>query len=134
MASTSQLGYTNSQTAFIDPISTSFVSRTSWTLPSKGVWLVICGYEFGTNTDNTVENKKLIISTTTGGTTPAAYGLYYFDEINDAAGGALLRQVGTIMGVVSVATSTILYANASSTVNIGTNMQLRLNVSWTRIG
>jgi hypothetical protein len=133
-ASNLQLGYTNSATTFTDPMSTSFISRSNFSLPSAGVWLVVCGYEWGTNAGNTVEQKRIVLSTTSGGSTPAAYGLQYFEEINETAGGASLRQVGTIMGVVTVGAVTTIHVNASSQVGSGTNTELRTNVSWTRIG
>jgi hypothetical protein len=133
MSSTSQLGYTNSATTFTDPMSNSLVARSNFSLPSKGVWLVICGYEWGTNAGNTVEAKELILSTTSGGSTPAAYGLSYYEEINDGAGAAGTRQIGTVTGVVSVGASTTIYVNARSQVASGTNTELRTNVSWTRI-
>jgi hypothetical protein len=136
MASTSQLGYTNTQTTFTDPMSNTLTARSNFTLPSKGVWLIICGYEWGTNAANVVEAKEIILSTTsgTGGTTPVAYGLEYYEEINDSAGAAGLRQVGTISGVVSVTAATTIYVNARSQISSGTNAELRTNVSWTRIG
>jgi hypothetical protein len=134
MASTSQLGYTDSETTFTDPMSNTLTARSDFSLPSKGVWLIICGYEWGTNSNNIVEAKELILSTTTGGSTPAAYGLEYYEEINDSAGAAGLRQVGTIMGVVSVTAATTIYVNARSQISSGTNTELTTNVSWTRIG
>jgi hypothetical protein len=133
MASTSQLGYTDSETTFTDPMSNTLTARSDFSLPSKGVWLIICGYEWGTNAANTVEAKELILSTTSGGATPAAYGLEYYEEINDGAGAAGLRQAGTIMGVVSVTAATTIYVNARSQISSGTNTELRTNVSWTRI-
>ena len=133
-ANNTQLGYTNSATTFTDPMSTSFISRSNFSIPSAGVWLVVCGYEWGTNAGNTVEQKRIVLSTTSGGSTPAAYGLEYFEEINETAGGASLRQVGTIMGVYTAGAVTTIHVNASSQVGSGTNTELRTNVSWTRIG
>ena len=135
-SSNTQLGYTNSATTFTDPMNNTLTARSNFTLASKGVWLIVCGYEWGTNTSNTVETKELILSTTSGasGTTPAAYGLEYFEEINDAAGASGSRQIGTIMGVFTATAATTIYVNARSQVNSGTNTELRTNVSWTRIG
>jgi hypothetical protein len=136
MSNTSQLGYTDSETTFTDPMNNTLTARSDFTLPSKGVWLIICGYEWGTNAANVVEAKEIILSTTsgTGGTTPVAYGLEYYEEINDSAGASGLRQVGTMSGVVSVTTATTIYVNARSQISSGTNTELRTNVSWTRIG
>jgi uncharacterized protein (DUF2345 family) len=129
-----QLGYTNSATTFTDPMNNTLTARSNFSLPSKGVWLIVCGYEWGTNTTNTVEKKEIILSTTSGGSTPAAYGLSYYEEIDDAAGITGARQIGTIMGVFTATAATTIYVNARSQVNSGTNTELRTNVSWTRIG
>jgi hypothetical protein len=129
-----QLGYTNSATTFTDPMNNTLTARSNFSLPSKGVWLIVCGYEWGTNTTNTVEKKEIILSTTSGGSTPAAYGLSYYEEIDDAAGITGSRQIGTIMGVFTATAATTIYVNARSQVNSGTNTELRTNVSWTRIG
>jgi hypothetical protein len=135
-ASSYQLGYTNTATTLTDPMSTSFISRSNFLLPTPGVWLIVCGYEWGTNAGNTVEQKRITLSETSGGFTPAGYGLQYYEEINETAGGASLRQYGTIMGVFTAGSvsGTTIYVNASSIVNSGTNTELRTNVSWTRIG
>jgi hypothetical protein len=129
-----QLGYTDSATTFTDPMNNTLTARSNFSLVSKGVWLIVCGYEWGTNTTNTVEKKEIILSTTSGGSTPAAYGLSYYEEIDDAAGITGARQIGTIMGVFTATATTTIYVNARSQVNSGTNTELRTNVSWTRIG
>jgi len=132
--STSALGYTDTETTTTNPMGTSLIARSDFSLPSKGVWLIICGYEWKTNTSNTVTSKQLVLSTTTGSATPAANGLEYYEEINDAAGAAEVRQRGTLSGVLSVTAATTIYVNALSTVSSGTNTQLVTKVSWTRIG
>jgi len=129
-----QLGYTDTATTFTDPMNNTLTARSNFSLASKGVWLIVCGYEWGTNTTNTVEKKEIILSTTSGGSTPAAYGLSYYEEIDDAAGITGSRQIGTIMGVFTATATTTIYVNARSQVNSGTNTELRTNVSWTRIG
>jgi hypothetical protein len=96
--------------------------------------LIVCGYEWYSNAGNTIEQKRIVLSTTSGGSTAAGYGLQYYEEINETAGGASPRQYGTIMGVVTVGASTTIHVNASSIVSSGTNTELRTNVSWTRIG
>ena len=133
-SSTSQIGYNDSATTLTDPMSNTLTARSNFTLPAKGVWLVICGYEWNTNTSNTVESKLLVLSTTSAGTTPAAYGLDYYEEINDAAGAAGDRQKGCLSGVINATASLIIYVNARSSVSSGTNTELRTNVSWTRLG
>jgi hypothetical protein len=133
-SSTSAIGYNDSATTLTDPMNNTLTARSNFTLPAKGVWLVICGYEWNTNTSNTVESKLLVLSTTSAGTTPAAYGLDYYEEINDAAGAAGNRQKGTLSGVINATASLIIYVNARSSVSSGTNTELRTNVSWTRLG
>lgn len=132
--STSALGYTDTETTTTNPMSNTLAERSNFSLPSKGMWLVICGYEWYTNTSNTVRAKLLVLSKTTASTTPAANGLQYYEEINDAAGAAELRQQGTLTGVVTATAATTIYVNARSEVDSGTNTKLITNVSWTRIG
>ena len=132
--STSALGYTDTETTTTATMNNTLTARSDFSLPSKGMWLVICGYEWYTNTSNTVRAKLLVLSKTTASATPAANGLQYYEEINDAAGAAELRQQGTITGVVSATAATTIYVNARSEVDAGTNTKLITNVSWTRIG
>ena len=112
----------------------TLAERSNFDLPSKGVWLVICGYEFSSNAVNTIELKQVVLSKTTASSTVAAPGLAYFEQIDDAAPSAQVRQRGTITGVVTVSAATTIYVNARSAVNSGTNTKLITNVSWTRIG
>jgi hypothetical protein len=129
------LGYTDTQTTTTNPMTNTLAERSNFDLPSTGVWLIICGYEFSSNAVNTIELKQVVLSLTSASATAAAYGLAYFEQIDDAAPSAQVRQRGTITGVVSVgiAPETI-YVNARSAVNSGTNTKLITNVSWTRIG
>jgi hypothetical protein len=133
MANT-RLGYTDTETTTTDPMNNTLTARSDFSLPNRGVWLIICGYEWYTNTSNTVRAKMLVLSTTSGGSTAAAYGLQYFEEINDAAGAAEIRQRGTLSGVYTATAATTIYVNARSEVDSGTNTKLITNVSWTRIG
>jgi hypothetical protein len=135
MASTSQLGYTDFKAATTDPMSNTLAERMNFTLPSKGVWLIIGQLYWETNTSNTVEVKEAVISTIsgTGGSAAAATGLIYYEEINDAAGAAGKRQHLNINGVYTATAATTLYCNARSQVNSGTNTIFNIQVSWTRI-
>ena len=128
------LGYTNTELTTTDPMTNTLAERSNFDLPSKGVWLVICGYEFSSNAVNTIELKQVVLSKTSASGTVAAPGLAYFEQIDDAAASAQVRQRGTITGVVTVAAATTIYVNARSAVNSGTNTKLITNVSWTRIG
>jgi len=134
MASTSQLGYTDTETTITNPMSGTLAERSNFNLPSKGVWLIICGYEFSSNTTNTIETKQVVLSKTTASSTAAAPGLTYLEQIDETATSTQARQRGTITGVVSVAAVTTIYVNARSIVDAGTNTALETNISWTRIG
>jgi hypothetical protein len=130
----SALGYTNTETTTTDPMSSTLAERSNFNLPSKGVWLIICGYEFSSNTTNTIETKQVVLSKTTASSTAAAPGLTYLEQIDETATATQARQRGTITGVVSVGAVTTIYVNARSIVNAGTNTALETNISWTRIG
>jgi hypothetical protein len=134
--STSAIGYTDTKAQTTNPMSNTLAERMNFTLPSKGVWLIIGQLYWETNTSNTVEVKEAVISTTSGsgGSTPAAYGLVYYEEINDAAGSAGKRQHLNINGVYTATAATTLYCNARSQVSSGTNTIFNISASWTRIG
>jgi uncharacterized protein (DUF2345 family) len=134
MTSTSQLGYTNTKTATVDPMSTTLTSRMTIDIPSKGVWLIVCQLYFATNSGNTVEQKEVIVSETSGSSAIAAYGLIYYEEMNDNAGGASKRQYQNINGVYTSTGAKTLYVNARTQVDAGTNMEFNVAASWTRIG
>ena len=133
MANT-RLGYTNSAQTTTTAISNTLTSRSSFSLPNRGVWLIICGYSWASGASNTIEAKELVLSTTSGGTTPAAYGLQYYEEINDGAGAAEVRQRGTLTGVYTATAATTIHVNARAQVNSGTQPTFISSVSWTRIG
>jgi len=134
MTSDIQLGYTDTETTTTDPMTNVLAERSNFSLPSKGVWLVICGYEFSSNAANTIELKQVVLSKTTASNVAAAPGLTYLEQIDETAPSAQARQRGTITGVVSVTAATTIFVNARSTVASGTNTKLETNVSWTRIG
>jgi hypothetical protein len=134
MSSTSQLGYTNTKTATTDPMSNTLTSRMTIDIPSKGVWLIVCQLYFATNTDNTVLAKEVVVSETSGSSAIAAYGLIYYEEINDPAGAAGIRQYQNINGVYTSTGAKTLYVNARTAVNSGTNTEFNVAATWTRIG
>lgn len=134
MSNNRQLGYTDTEVTTTEPMTNTLAERSNFALPSKGVWLIICGYEFSSGAVNTIELKQVVLSITTASGTAAAPGLAYFEQIDDAAPSIQVRQRGTITGVVTVSAATTIYVNARSTVNSGTNTKLITNVSWTRIG
>jgi len=135
-SSTSQIGYTVSTTFDCGTVSNVLTNETSFTLPSKGVWLIICGHEWITASGNTVENKQLYFSSVAGlsGNTGIGNGLEYFEEINDDAGGASTRQKLTMSGVVVITSATTVYVNAKADVDTGTRPTCKLEYSYTRLG
>jgi hypothetical protein len=131
---TSALGYTDTETTTTNPMSNTLAERSNFELPSKGMWLVICGFEFSSGTTNIIQFKQVVLSKTTASATPAANGLQYQEQLNDDAGAVEIRQQYTITGVVTATAATTIYVNARSTVDSGTQTKLITNVSWTRIG
>jgi hypothetical protein len=97
------------------------------------VWLIVFGYQWTGGSANTVSSKQALISTTSGGSTQAAPGLRYFEQI-DTAVTAILQQQGTLTGVFTATAATTLYVNALATINTGTMPNLEWSISWTRIG
>ena len=133
MSSNLRLGYTNTLTGSA-LMTTTFTSRQTIALPSKGVWLVIVGFSFTAGASNTIQNKSVNVSLTSTSATEAAPGLEYYEEIDDAAGGAILRQTLTMTGVVSATAATNLFLNAATNVNSGTQPTMSWTISWTRLG
>ena len=135
-SSTSQIGYTVSTTFDCGTVNTTLTNETSFTLPSKGVWLIICGHEWISASGNTIENKQLYFSAVAGlsGNTGIGNGLEYFEEINDNTGGASTRQKLTMSGVVVITSATTVYVNAKANVDTGTNPTCKLEYSYTRLG
>ena len=132
--STSALGYTDTETTTTNPMTNTLAERSNFSLPSKGMWLVICGYEISSGAVQTIQFKQVVLSKTTASATPAAGGLQYIEQLNDAAGAVEIRQQGTLTGVVTATAATTIYVNARTQVSGGTNTKLITNVSWTRIG
>ena len=134
MGSTTRLGYTNTKTATTDPMSNTLTSRMTIDIPSAGVWLIVCQLYFATNAANVVEVKEVVVSETTGSSAIAAYGLIYYEEINDSAGASGLRQYQNINGVYTSTGAKTLYVNARTQISSGTNTEFNVAASWTRIG
>ncbi len=132
MASAFQLGYTDTLTGSVI-MTVTLAQRATFTLPQKGVWLVVLGYQWTGGAANTLTLKRAIISATTASSTPAAPGLRYYEEM-DVGVTATLQQQGTIMGVYTATAATTLYLNASANVNTGIFPTLAWSISWTRIG
>lgn len=132
MASQLRLGYTNTLNGNVIMTGT-LAQRATFTLPQKGVWLIVFGYQWTGGAANTIVSKQALISTSSGGTAQAAAGLRYFEQI-DTTVTASLQQQGTLTGVFTATASTILYVNATASVSSGTFPNLAWTISWTRIG
>jgi hypothetical protein len=132
MSSQFQLGYTNTASSSVI-MTTTLAQRATFTIPQKGVWLIVLGYQWTGGAANTITLKQAVISATTASATPAAPGLRYYEAI-DTAVTAVLQQQGTIMGVYTATASTTLYLNALATVSASTFPTLAWSISWTRIG
>lgn len=132
MSSAFQLGYTNTLTGSTI-MTVTLAQRATFSIPQKGVWLIVLGYQWTGGGANTVTLKRAIISATTASSTPAAPGLRYYEEI-DIGVTAALQQQGTITGVYTATAATSLFLNASGNVNTGTFPTLGWEISWTRIG
>ena len=132
MSSAFQLGYTNTATSSAVMTGT-LAQRATFTIPEKGVWLIVLGYQWTGGATNTITLKQAVISETTASATPAAPGLRYYEAI-DTAVTAVLQLQGTIMGVYTATASTTLYLNALATVSASTFPTLAWSISWTRIG
>lgn len=99
------LGFTNSINAGTTFSGTASDTATpaqvgTFTLPSKGVWLIQfdCLLTLNTGSD-TITDKVIVLSDTTASATPCAPGFYYRDPINDAAGSAGNRQSICFSGI-----------------------------------
>ena len=132
MSSQFQLGYTNTATGSA-VMTATLAQRATFTLPQKGVWLIVLGYMWTGGAANTVIFKRALISATTASSTPAAPGLRYYEEI-DTAVTAIVQQQGTIMGVYTSTASKALFLNATANVSASTFPTLTWEISWTRIG
>jgi outer membrane murein-binding lipoprotein Lpp len=133
MSSSFQLGYTN--TASSSAVMTATLTqRASFSIPQKGVWLIVLGYSWKGGATNVVTLRQALISTTSGGSAPAASGLHYYEEL-DVSVTTATQQQGAVMGVYTATSApTTLYLNANATVVSGTLPTLTWAISWTRIG
>ena len=128
-----QIGYTVSSDLDCGTVSATTAEETNFTLPSKGVWLIIMGFEW-TSVSNTILTKSLSISGTSASLVGLANGLVYYDGIDDITTANQIRQKLTMSGVYASTGSKIAYVNADATVNIGTRPSLKIKYSYTRLG
>jgi len=128
-----QIGYTVSTTLDCGTVAASLSEETTFTIPSKGVWLIIMGYEW-VSVSNTIEFKELYVSSITASSSRLAAGLAYLEGLDDITTTNRTSPKGTICGVYVATGSTTAYVNASALVNIGTRPTLRIQYSYTRLG
>ena len=115
-------------------VSGSMAQKGTFTPPSAGVWLVICGLTTSTNSSADTSFFQAVISLTTASATPAAPGLAYYEEDDQTVGGAGVRDRITMCGVVTVGNgSTPIYLNGAGATS-GVSPSLAWSVSYTRIG
>ena len=132
--STSALGYT----VLLASNEFTFLANTlgniqSFTLPSKGVWLVITNLSNRTSGGaGTVTSRRFLISDTAISNIPIGTALYY-EESDDAVGSNTIRMVETIQTVISVSASTTYYVNGLFTIN-GVTCYATATTSFTKIG
>ena len=130
-----RLGYTDTKTINATAATNTLTSMGTWTLPAAGVWLIIAGITVATTTTADINYVRGVISLTSGGGTPAAPGLNYFDDNDQIVGGTGDRESNTICGVVTVAnSSTPYYANGQGDTTSATDPTMSWSISWTKIG
>lgn len=107
-------------------------------LGTKGVYLIICGFELTNSGSDTVNNKALCLSLTTASGVPVnANGAWeYYEEINDSMGGAGTRFIGTLTGVFIKTTTSAqsLFLNGFANTSGSQTISARGDCSITRIG
>jgi len=138
-----QIGYTITKTfgptVLGDTTGTFTVVGTGQALgTSKGVYLITCGFELTNSGSDTVNNKALCLSLSTGSGTPVnANGAWeYYEEINDSMGAAGTRFKGTLCGVYIKTTTSAqtLYLNGYANTTGSQTLSATGNCSITRIG
>jgi len=132
MATNSQLGYTNTLAVATSTLATGIGQEGTWTLPSKGVWLICATVTFSTNSSADTEFYQAVISLTTASTTEASAGLSYYEEDDQVVSAANVRDKISMTGVVSVTAATSLFFNAAGATS-GTAPSVAAAISWTRI-
>lgn len=140
---TTQIGYTIQKT-----FATTVLSDTTGTFSvvgtgqaigtNKGVYLITCGFELTNSGSDTMNNKAMVLSLTSGSGTPVnAFGAWeYYDEINDSMGAGGTRYIGTLCGVYIKTTTSAqtLYLNGYANTSGSQTISATGNCSITRIG
>ena len=141
--SSTQLGYTIQKsftsTVLSDTTGTYTPVGTGQALgTNRGIYLITCGFELTNSGADTVTNKALVLSLTSGSGTPVnAYGGWeYYEEINDSMGGAGTRYIGTLCGVYTKTSTSAetLYLNGFANTSGSQTISAIGYCSITRIG
>ena len=85
---------------------------------------------------DTVESKNIVVSSASGGTSPVVPGMEYFEQLDDVAGGASIRQIVSLTGSYRKTSggTTTLYINANAPTSGSRIMTIDWEVSVCRIG
>jgi hypothetical protein len=142
--SSTQLGYTITKTfgpANISDTTGTFSNIGSQALGTDtGVYLITCGFTLTASANDTLNDKAMILSITSGtSSVPVnSFGAWeYFDEINDSmGGGGGKRYSGTLCGTyIKTTTSAVtLYLNGYGNTTGGATISCTGRCSITRIG
>ena len=140
---TTQIGYTIQKTfvttVLSDTTGTFSVVGTGQAIgTNKGVYLITCGFELSNSGSDTMTNKAIVLSLTSGSGTPVnAFGAWeYYDEINDSMGAGGTRYIGTLCGVYIKTTTSAqsLFLNGYSNTSGSATISCSGTCSITRIG
>lgn len=133
-SNSSSLGYTVTATSAEFTFTANILGNVqSFTVPSKGVWLVITNLsQRTTGAAGTITSRRFLVATSNTSDTPVGTALY-FEENDDSVGGNTIRMVETIQTVISATASTTYYVNATFTIT-GVTAYATATTSFTRIG
>jgi hypothetical protein len=131
---TSALGYNVTTTAAEHTFTADTLETiTSFTVPSKGVWIcnIICSYRT-TGGVGSIENVRLFLAI--GSTDTTAYRTFeYFDETDITVGGNGKRFVHTISGTLTTTASQTYYVRGQNDTT-GLTTYGEVTYSYTRVG
>jgi len=138
------IGYTIQATlgpANISDTTGTYSNIGSQAIPAvKGVYIISCGFTLTASGSDTLNNKAMILSLTSGTSdVPVnAFGAWeYYDEINDSiGGGGGRRYTGTLCGtyINSAGTSATIYLNGYGNTSGSATISCDAGLSITRVG
>jgi hypothetical protein len=138
------IGYTIQATlgpANVSDTTGTYSNIGSQAIPAvKGVYIISCGFTLTASGTDTLNNKAIILSLTSGTSdVPVnAFGAWeYYDEINDSiGGGGGRRYTGTLCGsyINSTGASATIYLNGYGNTSGGATISCDAGLSITRVG